>query len=151
MAEFQWSTELNVRPEIAYDFLTTPRNLIHLSPPEVQFRLIEAPTEIVVGVQFEFEVTAMGMTQQSIHEIIEVESPTRFVEQQVKGPLKSWLHEHRFEQLDDASVRVDDLIEFQPPGGLAGFVMNERRIREGLEQLFAFRAETLRQMLESDA
>lgn len=49
-----------------------------------------------------------------------LDRPTHFVDQQVRGPFKSFIHEHRFEQLDDRS-RMTDLITVASPifGSLA--------------------------------
>jgi ligand-binding SRPBCC domain-containing protein len=49
-----------------------------------------------------------------------LDRPTQFVDQQVRGPFKSFIHEHRFEQLDDRS-RMTDVITVASPifGSLA--------------------------------
>jgi len=43
-----------------------------------------------------------------------LDRPTHFVDQQVRGPFKSFIHEHRFEQLNDRS-RMTDVITVASP------------------------------------
>lgn len=151
MATFETTLELSIPAHQAYQFFIRPQNLLELNPPEVQFTLIEAPEFVALGTRVTFEVSAMGFTQRSVHEITAFEQPNRFVEQQIEGPLRQWVHEHHFEPIADDLVRISDSIEFLPPGGMAGFLMNEDRIRGGLEKLFRFREKQLRRILESDA
>ena len=47
-------------------------------------------------------------------EITEVDRPSRFVDRQVKGPFRSFAHEHVFEQVDGGS-RMTDTITLASP------------------------------------
>ncbi|WP_455133167.1 DUF1990 family protein [Microbacterium aurum] len=46
--------------------------------------------------------------------ITELEEPTRFVDEQVRGPFRSFRHEHRFEQVG-SGTRMTDTIELASP------------------------------------
>lgn len=150
MALFTTSLELPVAHSAACDFFIQPGNLIELSPPEMNFQMIEAPEAIASGVEFIFEVSPMGMKQRSVHRIVTFDYPHGFVEEQIDGPLKKWVHEHKFESVSDSEAVVHDEIEFEPPGGMAGFIMTEARILDGLEKLFNYRAEQVRRLLGAE-
>ena len=62
----------------------------------------------------------------------------------MKGPLKSFRHEHLFETTPNGTL-VSDRVEFQPPGGMLGFLVTEDRIRQGLQHGLKFRYEELAQ------
>ena len=51
-----------------------------------------------------------------------LERPTRFVDEQVKGPFAKWWHEHRFVRVDDQVTEMVDIIVFRAPLGVLGWI-----------------------------
>lgn len=60
----------------------------------------------------------------------------QFCDEQVSGPLKSWLHAHRFTPADGGGTALEDTIEFEAPMGLP---VGPSLVRSELDRLFAFR------------
>lgn len=139
MAQFEARVALRCSPEDVFDFLLRPENLAKISHPDMGLAFIDPPEQIETGSRLAFKIQGYGIVQQMEHEIVTVERPTRFVESQVQGPLKKWLHEHIFEQTDPGVTTVIDRIEYLPPGGLVGFVVTESKIRDSLEEGFDHR------------
>ncbi|MDA0831829.1 MAG: SRPBCC family protein [Planctomycetota bacterium] len=150
MAVFEVSTIIKCTVDRAFDFLIRPANISLISPPNMGLHFVSAPEEIFQGTTLEFKIQSFGQVQELIHEITELDRPTRFVEQQVKGPLKSWIHEHHFEAIAPDQVKIRDTIEFLPPGGLLGFMVTESRILDSLDEGFDLRYKKLKQLLEQD-
>lgn len=50
-------------------------------------------------------------------EITEIEKPARFVDQQVSGPFKTFVHEHRFEPVGDGCRMTDTITVGSPVFG----------------------------------
>lgn len=148
MAVFETSITLEVTLEQAFDFLIRPANHEKLSPPGVGLRFVNPPDVFQLGSQFEFKIQAWGVVQTTRHEITEFRRPDLFVEQQVKGPLKSWRHEHRFQLDQNGHVIIIDSIEFQPPGGLLGMMATESKILDNLEDGFYYRHQQLKKLLK---
>ena len=48
-------------------------------------------------------------------------------------------------------MAMHDLIEYEPPGGMMGLILNEARIRSQLEEGFAHRQDELKYLLENPA
>lgn len=151
MAHFETSLTLEVTREQAFDFLIRPANHELLSPPGVGLKFVNPPEEFQLGTEFEFKIQAWGIVQTSRHEITEFRRPELFVERQVKGPLKSWRHEHRFEVGPDGKVIIIDAIEFEPPGGLLGMMATESKILDNLEDGFFHRHQQLKKLLKGIA
>lgn len=151
LASFETSLLLNCTAETVFDFLVRPANVLKISPPEMQVSFFQPPEVLELGSRIEFEVRGYGQAQQMIHEITQIEVPTGFTEQQVKGPMKHWIHEHVFESAGDGGITVIDRIEFEPPGGLLGFLLTESRIVGSLQSGFAHRHRQLKQLLETNA
>ena len=138
MAHFEAQVELACSPTEAFDFLTRPANIRLISPPQITLVFDSAPERLSLGARMEFRVQAYGVVRSASHEIIQWEELRRFVERQVTGPLGAWEHEHLF-NASPGGVIVVDRIEFSPPGGMIGLLVNERRIRESLEEGFEHR------------
>lgn len=138
MPSFQTETLLAAPAEHVFDFLVRPENVIKVTAPSVALKPVAAPEILERGSRIELELSGFGPPQRFLYEVIEFERPFRFTETLVKGPLKSYRHEHIFE-VTDAGTRIFDHVTFEPPGGMLGFLVTEDRIRKGLEQGFLFR------------
>lgn len=62
-----------------------------------------------------------------------------FTDTQVRGPLKSWRHTHRFTPLGDGRTRVDDHIVYEHHAGWRGLASRLLFARPGLLYLFTMR------------
>jgi ligand-binding SRPBCC domain-containing protein len=148
MATFEADVTLSCSCETAFDFLVQPDNILKILPPESGVNYIEVPQRFELGSLVKFELTGLGPVQRIVHEIVEFEQPNRFTERQVKGPLKSFEHWHVVEEGEHGEIRVIDRVEFEPPGGLAGFLVTESRILETLQRGFEYRHRELKRILE---
>ena len=138
MAVFEASVELACSPEAAFEFLAQPENIRGITPSSVMLIFDAAPKRLSLGARMEFRVQAYGVVRSAVHEVTAWDEPRRFVERQIEGPTGSWEHEHLF-QPTSHGVRVTDRITFTPPGGMLGLLINERKLREALEDGFGHR------------
>jgi ligand-binding SRPBCC domain-containing protein len=148
MAVFEDELWLNCSPEGLFDFLAQPANVEKISDPRMGLKLTSAPDVVTPGCRVVSQVQAFGTVQTLEHEIVQVERPTRILEKLVKGPMKSWVHEHRFEP-KDGGVTMLDRVTFDPPGGVLGFLVKESKILEQLEDGFEHRAAALKRLVDS--
>lgn len=79
----------------------------------------------------------------------EYEQDVRFVDEQVRGPLPQWRHEHAFADAPGGGTTITDRVTYELPGRVGGLA--ERRMRAYLEGLFRFREEQLRADLDLHA
>ena len=134
--------------ERVFEFLTRPANLQQISPPEVQMVFVEAPDVISLGSRLVFQIQVYGQVQKFEHEIVEFEAPNRIREQAVTTPMKSWIQDYILEPGEDGLIVLVNRIEFEPPGGLLGFILTSERIVANLEEGKAFREEALQKALQ---
>lgn len=149
MAVFESSITVAVARDKLFELLITPGIHEKLSPANVGLRFINPPEKLSGGIQFQFKAQAWGMIQTSTHEVTEFDAPVRFVERQVKGPLKEWIHEHLFVETPDGGTTMTDRIQFLPPGGLIGAIATEARILDALDDGFFHRHQQLKKILAS--
>ena len=81
--------------------------------------------------------------------IVELDRPTRFVDEQVRGPFARFRHEHLFEVIEQGT-RMTDAVEFDAPFGPVGDIAERLVLRAYLKKLIRSRADYLRRVAESD-
>jgi ligand-binding SRPBCC domain-containing protein len=134
--------------ERVFDFLTHSENFTKIVPTDLQLRLVQSPGRLALGSRFEVQILGFGIPQNVIYEITEFVQPHRFQESQVKGPLGRYVHDHTFASQEDGTVRVMDRIEFEPPGGMLGFLLTADRLKTSLEQGLTHRHRELKRLME---
>lgn len=77
----------------------------------------------------------------------EVKPGHYFVDQQVKGPFKSWKHTHTIKPENSGVVMVDH-IEYEPPFGLLGSLANVLFIKPKFKKLFAYRSQVFQKVFD---
>ena len=75
-------------------------------------------------------------------EITSWDPPRKFVDEQVRGPYRLWVHEHLFEERDGGTLMIDR-VRYAVPGGA---LMNLLFVRPEVERIFQFRREKLAQL-----
>jgi ligand-binding SRPBCC domain-containing protein len=79
-----------------------------------------------------------GITWTMTSTITEWDRPRRFVDEQRKGPFRSFRHEHRFEPTDQGT-RLLDHVEFEAPFGLLGRAVERLVLARYLRRLIDVR------------
>ena len=79
-----------------------------------------------------------GVTWTMTSTITEWDRPRRFVDEQRKGPFKSFRHEHRFEPVEHGTQLLDH-VEFQAPLGVLGRVVERLVLTRYLRHLIDVR------------
>ncbi len=73
--------------------------------------------------------------------------PNHFRDIQERGPYKSWVHEHRFTEVD-GGVRMDDRVEYEMPYGPLGSLAHRMAVESQLQYVFDFRATAINDIFE---
>ena len=69
-------------------------------------------------------------------------APHRFVDEQLRGPYRLWIHEHTFEEDGDGTICGDFVRYAVPFGALANWLLVARDVRK----IFAYREARLREI-----
>lgn len=139
MAKFEISVRLGSPVSVVFDFFRDPFNRSLVSPPGAGMVIVSGPNPLHVGSVIEFKVQGMGLVQQLSHEIVELEEHSMMLERQVKGPLKSFIHRHRFISDGESQTTLIDELEFEPPGGILGLLVTEDKLLDNFEDGFYYR------------
>lgn len=134
------STRVDAPIEDVFEFFSDAAHLETLMPPWLRLRVRSpAPVELDVGAEIEYRMRLHGVPFRWVSRITTWSPPRRFVDEQIRGPYRLWIHEHDFV---DLGGRTDcrDRVSFQAPGGAW---LTERLVLPELERIFAYRRERL--------
>ena len=127
-------------PEEVFPFYSDAFRLEELTPPLLRFRVVTPPPiEMRAGVEIDYRLRLHGIPMGWRSRITEWEPPHRFVDEQVKGPYRLWLHEHTFIPQDGGTL-VKDVVEYDM---LGGWLADKLLVRRDLRRIFAYRQERL--------
>lgn len=125
--------------EEVWAFFADPANLEAITPPWLRFRILEAPAELAEGVSLRYGLSLFGVPIGWRTEITRWAPPRSFVDEQVDGPYRLWVHAHRLSSVP-GGTEVHDHVRWRAP---AGSVLVQR----WLDGIFDFRAERTRDLL----
>jgi ligand-binding SRPBCC domain-containing protein len=128
------------RAEI-FPFFADAANLEALTPPWVNFHIVTPqPIEMRVGALIDYRLRIHGLPVRWRTRITAWEPPFRFIDEQLHGPYRLWVHEHTFEPHAQGTLARDH-VQYAPLGGA---LINRLFVRRDIERIFAYRAEALR-------
>ncbi|MBL8815310.1 MAG: hypothetical protein JNL58_04725 [Planctomyces sp.] len=146
MPVFSISAELNCSPSSLRAFVGRPLNLPRISDPDMKLEILRAPEFVTVGEEIEFRIMAYGFKQRATH-IYTAADDMLIEERQLEGPLRQWKHRQEFQSTASGLTLLTDIIEFEPPGGMLGFMMTENRITESLDEGFTTRYDLMKELI----
>lgn len=150
MPIFESRTDLHGSVDQLFDFLIRPANLQAIAPPDMQFVFVTPPEVIELGSRLKVKAQVYGMVQELTYEIVEMKSPSLFREKMVQGPLKLWVHDYIIEpHPSPEQVTLINRIEFEPPGGVLGFLVTADSILEALDDGFEHRRALLQKQFRN--
>ena len=103
-------------PEEVFPFFASTGNLESLTPDWLHFHVISESKAIERGTKIDYKLRIRGVPVRWQSEITVWEPPFRFVDEQRRGPYRTWIHEHRFEPRAEGTL-VTDIVRYAVVGG----------------------------------
>jgi ligand-binding SRPBCC domain-containing protein len=126
-------------------FVSDPRNLSLITPPDLGFQIEGNPPEAIFpGCRIAYTVKPLfgiGMSWETLIEA--VEPPHRFVDTQARGPYAFWRHEHRLVAIE-GGVEMQDEVTYKLPLHPLSAWAHPILVKPRLASIFAYRREVLR-------
>jgi ligand-binding SRPBCC domain-containing protein len=101
--------------------------------------------EMHTGATIEYRLALFGIPFGWLTTIDHWEPPYRFVDRQLRGPYKQWIHTHTFRS-ERHGTRMDDRVEYRLPLDLLGRPALPL-IRHQLKRIFDYRESTIQRLL----
>jgi ligand-binding SRPBCC domain-containing protein len=125
---------------IVFPFFADPRNLETITPPWLSFKILTPGTiEMRPGTLIDYRIRIRGIPVRWQTEITAWEPPHRFVDRQLRGPYRLWIHEHTFSESNGVTT-MRDCVEYAVPGGE---IVRRLFVAPDIERIFAYRRSVL--------
>jgi ligand-binding SRPBCC domain-containing protein len=127
-----------------FDFFSRAENLQALTPPWLQFKILSPlPIEMLEGTVIDYRIRLHGLPMRWRSSIATWNPPHGFVDTQLRGPYRGWVHTHSFAD-ENGGTRVRDTVDFAVSGGrlVSWFVARD------LRTIFTFRHEELQRIFK---
>ncbi len=125
--------------EEVFAFFSDAHNLEVLTPPWLRFRVLTpAPIPMALGTLIEYRIAWRWLPLRWKTSIDAWEPPHRFIDRQMSGPYRRWVHEHTFEARDGGTL-MRDVVEYAVPGWVLEPLVNAWVVRPDIERIFAYR------------
>jgi ligand-binding SRPBCC domain-containing protein len=126
-----------------FAFFKRPENLERLTPPWLNFRILStSDPEVRAGTRIRYRLRLNGIPLVWESLISQYEENVAFVDEQLKGPYRRWVHRHAFRQVP-GGVEVSDRVEYALPFGPLGRIAHALMVRRQLDVIFGFRHRAL--------
>jgi ligand-binding SRPBCC domain-containing protein len=147
MSIYQRSFEVKAALQDVAAFHDDPAALIAITPPPVRVTIerFDAPVQAGSQVIFRLHVGPIGVRWAAA--IVEHETNRYFRDVQQRGPFGAWDHTHTFVAGPNGTT-VIDRVEYQPPFGWFGRLIDPILVRPSLKYMFGYRARRTRALLE---
>jgi ligand-binding SRPBCC domain-containing protein len=146
MTVFELTTRLRLRRPVAevFAFFADAGNLERLTPPWLSFEIrTPRPFEMRPGALIDYRLRIRGVPLSWRTEITAWEPPHRFVDEQLKGPYRQWIHEHTFEEQPDGTTLAGDRVRYAVLGGR---LVNRLLVERDVRTIFAYREAQMREL-----
>ena len=127
-----------------FAFFSDAANLERITPPWLRFHtLTPLPIAMRPGATIDYRLRLRGLPLRWQSEITVWDPPRRFVDEQRRGPYRSWIHEHELIERD-GGTEVRDFVRYTVPGGR---LVDRLIVRPDVTRIFDYRRRVLEELL----
>ena len=138
---FETELWLTLPLEEVFPFFADAANLDDLTPPWLHFHIVTPPPIAMrEGALIDYKLRVHGIPLRWRTLISAWQPPHRFVDEQIRGPYRQWIHEHLCESREGGTL-VRDVVRYAVP---FDFIAHRWLVRPDVERIFRYRMEALR-------
>jgi len=133
----QWTSK---SPEKVFNFFSNEKNLEELTPPLLNFRVVNKSTKTLQeGTTINYRLKIHGLPTSWTSLITNWDPKKEFADVQLKGPYSKWFHRHIFKPLAEGVLIEDKIVYRLPFPRLGSNLILHWFIRRDIETIFEYR------------
>lgn len=141
--EIYCSVQLSKKSDEVFEFFSNANNLEILTPNFLKFKILGSlPDKIKLNDKIDYRLTLRYIPIKWRSEITVWEPNKRFVDEQIAGPYRKWVHEHLFIDNENGCLAIDK-VKYKV---WFGFIVDKLFVKKELERIFSFRANKLSEL-----
>jgi len=143
---FEAETTIPAPREKVFPFFSDAANLARITPASLGFQ-IHTPSPITMqeGTLIDYTIRLHGLPMRWRTRIAKWNPPHEFIDEQLKGPYRTWVHHHTFEETAAGHTLMRDKVRYAlplPPFGQIALPW----VRAEVRGIFAFRQQVILEM-----
>lgn len=132
--------------EWVFPFFARPENLERITPPTLHFSILSPrPVSMHLGALIDYRIRVRGIPLRWRTRIVEYDPPNGFVDEQIRGPYRVWIHRHTFVPAGHGTVITDE-VRYALPWGVLGQSAHAVFVKRELHSIFSYRRNTIAQL-----
>lgn len=138
MLQFEYSSRIYAPVEVVWQFHERPDVLDLLTPPWQPVEILRREGGLGIGAISEFLISLGPIPVRWVSRHTACIPNQLFTDEQIEGPLKSWIHRHQF--IDEGNTtKLVDSIDYELPGAIIAEPLLEWWVNARLTDMFRYR------------
>ena len=143
MSQIKCSRRVTATKSQVFDYMLAPNNWPDLLRQDIEVEIQVAPEELKTGNIYKLNMARYGFSQPVELAVLSCQNKSSVTYKQTHGLFTKWLHTQTFEDLEGGETLVTDVVEYQLPLGLLGYLLDDLLIREDMKKILDHRLDVV--------
>ncbi len=147
---FEKRTYFDRPRDVIFSFFSNAENLNKVTPKKLHFKILtDLPISMKKGTLIDYKLRIYYIPIHWRTEIKEWNPPHQFIDIQLIGPYRKWIHMHQFIAQENGTVMIDR-VKYAIPGGFLVPLFHKLIVKKDIEKIFEYREKKFKEFFKKD-